>query len=207
MHVPSQKCSHSENTPTLLRPLFTIIFETSSALLITFRTAKSFRAYGANRNNILFFIFEEGLTYFCLISLFTVATFILKLRATSGPYQDILNAFTLPLSGILTARFILHLRGWREQEIAYVKSVTNLHQPTPSVRQGQNYPPLYNFGAAMSLADDTSRPPMSPLSDTSTLIPEFGEDPEVTAKRQAHALQRGYPDRYTMGGFDRANDV
>ncbi|EEB93846.1 hypothetical protein MPER_07449, partial [Moniliophthora perniciosa FA553] len=69
MHVPGQKCYDMTNTPvvSLLRSLLTIVFETSSALLITIRTIKAFKAYGplgTKKSNILYLIFEEGLTYF-----------------------------------------------------------------------------------------------------------------------------------------------
>ncbi|KAF9266831.1 hypothetical protein L218DRAFT_941978 [Marasmius fiardii PR-910] len=195
MHVPSQKCNHSEPTP-----------------VVSFRTVKAWRAYGrviAGRKNILYLVFEEGLAYFCIISFFTVATFILKLflsthmfflkRAPPGPYQDILNAFTLPLSGILTARFILHLRGWTEEANAEVQSMSSWvaanRPPSPNARreQGQGHRPP--SGVTMSSAQVLNYHPVrqpasptTPLSDTSTLIPEFGEDPGVTIKRKAHAV-------------------
>ncbi|KAJ3777706.1 hypothetical protein FB446DRAFT_784034 [Lentinula raphanica] len=44
------------------------------------------------------------------MSVFTTTSVILNFRAPAGFYQRLLNALTLPLSGLLTSRFILHLR-------------------------------------------------------------------------------------------------
>ncbi|KAL0570703.1 hypothetical protein V5O48_011254 [Marasmius crinis-equi] len=194
MHIPSQKCMDSNPTPigklellmdfSLLRSLLTIVFETSSALLITIRTVRSFRAYGApwqsGRKNVIYLIFEEGLVYFGLISIFTVATFILKLRAPPGPFQDILNAFTLPLSGILTARFILDLKAWSSRDQDEDSEITTLR---PRTSQEPESP------TQLTWQDTSQRHPF-----LFSHMTEFGEDPEVTAKRQKRAFDAGRHD-------------
>lgn len=186
-------CDESRNASavSLTRSLLTIIFETSSALLITLRTVKAFKLYGsrtANRRNILYLIFEDGLLYFGFISIFTVATFVLKLRAPPGLLRNLLNAFTLPLSTILTARFILHLRSWKDKQI--VQGVVAEKPPgTRPNSSSQSYPTPqslthfdpYTYGPSGSKSEfeaetnfESSRPEMVDVGD-------FGEDPHVTA--------------------------
>ncbi|TCD61732.1 hypothetical protein EIP91_007999 [Steccherinum ochraceum] len=52
-----------------------------------------------------------------VISLFTVTTIILNFRTKTGFLQGLLNALTLPLSGLFTARFILHMRAFASREL------------------------------------------------------------------------------------------
>ncbi|KAK1220546.1 hypothetical protein PQX77_016686 [Marasmius sp. AFHP31] len=202
MHVPVQQCVNSRSTPvllsihsvSLLRSLLTIVFETSSALLITVRTVRSFRAYGpwkSDKKNIMYLIFEEGLVYFGLISFFTVATFILKLRPPAGPYRDILNAFTLPLSGILTARFILDLKGWNSKD--QEEELSRLEPPRE-----------YNHSPRQAQGIPSWPPPRLDPPFLFTHVAEFGEDPEVTARRlkRAATLEESLAHGYGTGRSD-----
>ncbi|KAI3619971.1 mannitol-1-phosphate 5-dehydrogenase [Moniliophthora roreri] len=205
MHVPGQKCHDSTKTPVGVYP-----FHTSSALLITIRTIKAFKAYGplgTKKSNILYLIFEEGLTYFCIISIFTIATFVLKLRAPPGFFQDILNAFTLPLSGILTARFILHLKVWKEKESFKMTGrdeegndyhphehidpqSSHLPRPPPAMLHISSHNEVSTLAGETNFRKYSHASPSSPqsVSDSSTLVSspwtqqdsEFGDDPMVS---------------------------
>jgi hypothetical protein len=64
-HVPAERCVDSENPPkaSLLRSIFTIIFETSVAILTTFRTFQALRVGGPlskQKHSIIYLVFEEG---------------------------------------------------------------------------------------------------------------------------------------------------
>ncbi|KAJ6522042.1 hypothetical protein B0H19DRAFT_1380720 [Mycena capillaripes] len=64
------------------------------------------------RYSVVSILLEQGVLFFCSISILTVTGVILQYRAPPGFFQRLPNAFTLPLSCTLTARFILHLRKW-----------------------------------------------------------------------------------------------
>ncbi|EEB92620.1 hypothetical protein MPER_08843 [Moniliophthora perniciosa FA553] len=102
-----------------LLSIFMVIFEYSSAILTTIRSVQAFRVNGAwraQKGGFLYMIFEQGILYFSVISLFTTAAVVLNYRAPSGFFQRLLNALTLPLSGLLTARFLLHIREWEYKQ-------------------------------------------------------------------------------------------
>ncbi|KAJ3907264.1 hypothetical protein F5879DRAFT_919982 [Lentinula edodes] len=93
---------------------------------------QAFRRGGSyfNQYKLIHFLMQEA--KISIVSLFTIATFVLKLSTEvisldiryrkrtnhdekqSKYLHDLLNAFTLPLSGLLTARFLLHLRAWNK---------------------------------------------------------------------------------------------
>ncbi|KAF5384460.1 hypothetical protein D9757_014008, partial [Collybiopsis confluens] len=112
----------------LLRSVFTIAFETSVAIVTTIRTFQALRISGpwsVQKHRLIYLIFEEGILYFSLISILTTASVILDIRAPTGFLQQFLDGLTLPLSGALTARFILHLRAWNSnQSNVYTVSTT-----------------------------------------------------------------------------------
>ncbi|KAF7366031.1 hypothetical protein MVEN_00479100 [Mycena venus] len=93
------------------------------------------------RHGIMIILFERGILYFCAISIFTTTAVILNYRApvstpspdqrnsnTNQPefLQRLPNAFTLPLSCVLTARFILHLRDWEAEGMGNKGRATDL---------------------------------------------------------------------------------
>ncbi|KAJ3986295.1 hypothetical protein F5890DRAFT_1572421 [Lentinula detonsa] len=89
-----------------LLSILMVVFEYSSAILNSIRCVQAFKAHGKSMKEQ-----KEGFQYllFEQVSLFTTAAVILNF---SGFFQRLLNAFTLPLSGLLTARLLLHLRQW-----------------------------------------------------------------------------------------------
>ncbi|EIW79487.1 hypothetical protein CONPUDRAFT_90887 [Coniophora puteana RWD-64-598 SS2] len=85
--------------------------------------------------NIMFFMFREGLVYFGLVFGFTCAAAVLNFVVNAKMSHEhhhhwhpdstlivnqflgkLLNAFTLPLSSLLSARLLLDLREWNERQ-------------------------------------------------------------------------------------------
>ncbi|KAJ3876996.1 hypothetical protein F5051DRAFT_18374 [Lentinula edodes] len=106
----------SGNPASDLLSILMVVFEYSSAILNSIRCIQAFRAHGKSfeeqKEGFQFLLFEQGIFYFSIVSLFTTAAVILNFQAPSGFFQRLLNALTLPLSGLLTARFLLHMREW-----------------------------------------------------------------------------------------------
>ncbi|KAJ7289691.1 hypothetical protein C8J57DRAFT_1628796 [Mycena rebaudengoi] len=102
--------------PNEMLAIVTVIFETSSSFLTIIRCVIAFRTGGgvkSLRQGVTFILFEQGSQQpDSTISIFTVAGVILNYVTPPGFFRRLLDAFTLPLSGILTARFILQLREW-----------------------------------------------------------------------------------------------
>ncbi|KAJ3852793.1 hypothetical protein EV368DRAFT_64628 [Lentinula lateritia] len=119
-HVPGLRCEGPSSMPiaTDLLSILTVVFEFSSAVLISVRCIQTFkdRRRSSNNESIKGFwdlTFQQGLSLDLILSfmsVFTTTSVILNFRAPAGFYQRLLNALTLPLSGLLTSRFILHLR-------------------------------------------------------------------------------------------------
>ncbi|EPQ56045.1 hypothetical protein GLOTRDRAFT_129250 [Gloeophyllum trabeum ATCC 11539] len=106
------------STANDLLSILMVVFESSSAILTTVRSAQAIRGNGApwyeQKKSFFYLVLEQGVLYFCIVSLITLAAVILNFRAT-GFFQRLLNALLLPLSGLLTARFLLHLREWERR--------------------------------------------------------------------------------------------
>ncbi|KAF9566587.1 hypothetical protein CPC08DRAFT_814800 [Agrocybe pediades] len=65
------------------------------------------------RSKLEYLVVKEGVLYFSFVSMFTLSALVLLNVAQNGSFvQRLLNALTLPISGMMTARFLLHLREW-----------------------------------------------------------------------------------------------
>ncbi|KAJ7662494.1 hypothetical protein B0H17DRAFT_314806 [Mycena rosella] len=98
-HVPGMRCVGSSSLPMSpeMVSILMVIFESSSAFLTTTRCVMAFREGGRMKNQgIMFILFEQGILYFCTISVFTTAAVILNYRPPPGFFQRLPNAFTLP---------------------------------------------------------------------------------------------------------------
>ncbi|KAJ3745745.1 hypothetical protein DFH05DRAFT_1396095, partial [Lentinula detonsa] len=138
-HVPGLRCTGGSSIPITvsasdLLSILMVVFEYSSAILNSIRCVQAFKAHGKSmkeqKEGFQYLLFEQGSSTgsslidiglinlnpfkesFISVSLFTTAAVILNFQAPSGFFQRLLNAFTLPLSGLLTARLLLHLRQW-----------------------------------------------------------------------------------------------
>ncbi|CAA7268551.1 unnamed protein product [Cyclocybe aegerita] len=129
-----------------------------------------------------------GLLYFASVTVLTICTVVLQHAAPvachgrTTPFsvaliqslqegffiQRLLNAHTLPLSGLMTARFLLHLRVWSHRRC------TNSFVETPSLGLFKNIEadaqPGYSARASFIMH---------------SIVDEFGEDPVAQAHRQA----------------------
>ncbi|KAJ3839421.1 hypothetical protein F5878DRAFT_120210 [Lentinula raphanica] len=166
-----------------LRSFFMIAFETSDLILTSIRTIQALRAGGpwrSQRHRLIYLIFEEGILYFCIVTVLTIATVILDLRAPTGFLQRLLDGLTLPLSGAFTARFILHLRAWRRKHagVYFISTVQDpdvgSEHPTPAFS-----PPSSGNRTVIDVESSLSRsvPTMS----------DFGEDPVARVIRQSES--------------------
>ncbi|KAL5525445.1 hypothetical protein ACEPAF_9315 [Sanghuangporus sanghuang] len=98
-----------------------VIFEFSAAILLTVRSIMEFRIGGAwrfDRGSFFTVVFKQGIIYFAVVSIFTTAAVVLNFRAPAGTFfQKLPNAYTLPLSCTLIARFLLQLRELQEKTL------------------------------------------------------------------------------------------
>ncbi|KAJ7479446.1 hypothetical protein B0H11DRAFT_2027464 [Mycena galericulata] len=127
MHIPGTRCVGS-STPEMLS-IMVVIFESSSAFLTMLRCVIVFRRGGlANQRHGVLFIWS-------VISIFTTAGVILNY---AGFFQRLLDAFTLPLSCLLTARFILFLREWDAAQVeqTLIRSPTTILEFRSTTRVG-----------------------------------------------------------------------
>lgn len=140
-------------------------------------------------------IFEQGMFYFCVVTLFTKAAVVLNFVSSRSTvlyvYQDLqvapagffqrpLNALTLPLSGLLTARFLLRLRAWEHKQSTLM---TSSNQRTSS-----NQIPSIEFRVL-------------------SVIDEFGEDPvSVAERRQSEGENVLEVQRGTSTGYGENNE-
>ncbi|KAL4256509.1 DUF6533 domain-containing protein [Pleurotus pulmonarius] len=169
-HLPALTFIPSARADLLLSILM-VIFEYSSAILTITRSLVAFKACGRKRHSkrLIKIVFEQGVLYFSIVSLFTTTAVILNVAAPTGFFQRLLNAYTLPLSGLLTARFLLHIRAYEDTE----------HSRAPVAQTDSETGTLYTLTTLASFcaaAEDA----MSGLS----MVDQFGDDPVEAAQRQ-----------------------
>ncbi|KAJ3745741.1 hypothetical protein DFH05DRAFT_1047861 [Lentinula detonsa] len=154
-----------------------IALETSVVLFTSIRTIQALRAGGPwkrQRHRLVFFIFEEGILYFCIATALTIATVILDLRAPTGFLQSLMDGLTLPLSGAFTARFILHLRAWRQNQsgVYIISTIQN---------QGESQQPSSpSHSDAINVDVEAIFRPVPSMC-------EFGEDPVARVLKQSES--------------------
>ncbi|VDB99866.1 unnamed protein product [Peniophora sp. CBMAI 1063] len=119
LHVPGLQCE-APDPMKIVTPLLSImvcVFEFLVTTITVFQSVLILRQFGSfpvsmNRETLSYLVAEQGILYFTLISIFTIGGTVLNFRAPAAFFQRLLNAITLPLSGMLTARFILRLRAY-----------------------------------------------------------------------------------------------
>ncbi|KAJ7103967.1 hypothetical protein B0H15DRAFT_766269, partial [Mycena belliarum] len=179
-HVPGLRCVGSSSLPIpVLAPemlsILMVIFESSSAFLTAVRCIVAFRAGGGIKGQgLMFLLFEQGLLYFCTISVFTTAAVVLNyVCRCPGFFQRLPNAFTLPLSCILTARFILYLRKWDAEQVS--GGVNSRAGEATSVS-------VVEFRAASRSGAGSAAGVLSSI----VAIDDFGPDPVVAVRAAAN---------------------
>jgi len=129
MHVPYVSCTNPSNRKEpapLLLPIFTVTYEIVSAILTSVRSLQNIKNRGPWRmqqKSLTFLVLRESLIYFGFITSFLILSLIFELQGKPGNFMyRLLNAYTMPLSGLMTARFLLHLREW-DQHISNPETI------------------------------------------------------------------------------------
>ncbi|KAF8069933.1 hypothetical protein FPV67DRAFT_1667839 [Lyophyllum atratum] len=111
-----------------LLAIMMVVFEILSAGLTTMRTIQAMNVNGPwwkQKKGLNYLIFEQGILYFCSVTVLTIASLALNITIPGGFLQRLLNAYTIPLSGLMTARFLLHIRKWEGKRDAFRPSDVN----------------------------------------------------------------------------------
>ncbi|KAK1225927.1 hypothetical protein PQX77_011125 [Marasmius sp. AFHP31] len=183
-----------------------VVFEFSSAILTIARCIQAFRVGGPwkkQKRGFIYLVFEQGkcfhrlvgvhtdesdyfpgLIYFCIVSILTTGAMILNFRAPSGSFfQRLLNALTLPISGLLTARFLLHIRRWSDERSQMPPSLSHPLSQLPGSSSSSNRDGALAFEDAVRATTTT----FSFRGTLSTIIEDFGDDPVDAARNHEGA--------------------
>lgn len=181
VHVPGIQCIGGSKHPIVnsLLDTFMCAFEFSAAIVTFVRCVQTRQVLksSVHKRDMLTLLIDQGALYFVFTSLFTVAWITLNYRAPPGSFlQRCLNGFVIPLSCILTARFLLHLRAYEAQT-----------QALAGPRRPQASPSLPSSSSSSSTFDGDLefRHSHSDFRSTvySAITSDFGEDPVRTAER------------------------
>ncbi|KZT19849.1 hypothetical protein NEOLEDRAFT_1151714 [Neolentinus lepideus HHB14362 ss-1] len=145
-HVPGLRCVGSSTNELL--SILMVVFEFSSAILTTTRSVQALKGNGLSwkeqKTGFFYLILEQGFAF--------IET---NERCTKGR--------SAMLSGLLTARFVLHLRRWERNSDAVVSG----GKSTPGNERNQE---LSEFEAVRRTM--------------TSLVDEFGEDPVVRERHR-----------------------
>ncbi|EGO23213.1 hypothetical protein SERLADRAFT_409612 [Serpula lacrymans var. lacrymans S7.9] len=116
---PSSPSSHISNTSL---SILVCIFECTATVITIVRCMQALQMLKKNgrrpqESNIMYFMLKEGLLYFCGVFIFTFTAVVLNFEEPTGFFGSLLNALTLPISGLLSARLLLHLRAWSQRHL------------------------------------------------------------------------------------------
>ncbi|RDB20286.1 hypothetical protein Hypma_012712 [Hypsizygus marmoreus] len=129
IYVPSLTCTELKKIPSVWLTLMTAALHVQlvATVLATITAVHALKVAGIRRtskNGFVFLVIEQCVIYFLFIFLFSVVCLIVEATLGSGFLFHFLNALILPISGLLTARFFLHLRQWRGTRRESDRSVT-----------------------------------------------------------------------------------
>ncbi|KAL1659103.1 hypothetical protein GGF50DRAFT_107992 [Schizophyllum commune] len=123
--------SHAANDALVI---LVVAFEFISTFLTLWRCIPVIRADRRNglgsQNSVFLVLAKEGFMYYCFVSLFTMSSAVINYM--DHPIRRIPSALTLPFSGMLTARFILHLRSMVGQDIVKTDHGRAIESTAPS---------------------------------------------------------------------------
>ncbi|KIM38898.1 hypothetical protein M413DRAFT_75596 [Hebeloma cylindrosporum] len=102
--------------PALLT-IFTVTYEIISATLTSVRSLQALKGGGpwrwrAQQMSLTFLVLREGLCYYPLLNILSASLYSISPRQPGTFFPGLMNAYTLPLAGLMTARFLLNLREW-----------------------------------------------------------------------------------------------
>ncbi|KAF5341641.1 hypothetical protein D9611_002080 [Ephemerocybe angulata] len=145
-HVPYVSCTGNGRKPPKPSPgdvlsIMTVIYELLSTICLAYGCLRSMKKtapitgrgkskFGWDTRGLVFLMLREGLLYTGFVSLFTTSAMILVYTTKPGSFaQRSLNALTLPISGMMTVRFLLHLREWQKGSAEFTATEFH-HSPT-----------------------------------------------------------------------------
>jgi len=122
-HVPFVSCIKRPKTflgiPSELLAVMTMVDELILALLTTGKIYYDIRNSGVDQSlfpkGLSLVIMQQGLLYLFLVSLLACGT-ISMYNLEGVMFEPLLNGFTIPVSGMMTCRFLIHLREWEESK-------------------------------------------------------------------------------------------
>jgi len=121
-HVTTVSCTGHKikrrRIDTDLLCVLTVVFELTSTGLLSFACLKHIKSDGAElllqKQSLFTFMLKDGLLYAGFVTTFTATAMALNYAAPTGSFfQRLLNALTIPISGLMAARFLLHIREWQ----------------------------------------------------------------------------------------------
>ncbi|EJD05290.1 uncharacterized protein FOMMEDRAFT_80996, partial [Fomitiporia mediterranea MF3/22] len=141
MHVPEAG----------LLAILMCVFEFLAVTLTVVRCIQECRVGGSwkfERGGFFTLVSQQGFSYYCIVSVFTTTAVILTFRGSF--FQRIPNAMNLPVSCLLTARFLLQLREWQSRDTVNAETSANLEFGTQSNEHVQTLSVL----RAVAVVDD-----------------------------------------------------
>jgi len=138
IHIPGERCVGSAGVPIVptLLSIAVCIFEATAMLLLIFKVVQLHTIGGKDESgqngSLTSFVLQQGLLYFCGVFAFQLSAPFLNFLAKTSSFSKLLNALTLPISCIFTARFLLDLWAFKEssltateqQEIGAISTLT-----------------------------------------------------------------------------------
>lgn len=184
IEVPTNTCKGSSSLPIVggLLAIMMCVFEIFSATLTTFRSVQALNVNGPwwkQKKGFNYLVLEQGVLYFCVVTILTVASLALNVAIPGGFLQRLLNAYTVPLSGLMTARFLLHLRKWEAKRDAFRPSAVNVgdrdETGTSTNLDFTSQPHSRTLNSQMNSGSE-------PETHSVSFMDEFGEDPVQQAR-------------------------
>ncbi|KIY67747.1 hypothetical protein CYLTODRAFT_396536 [Cylindrobasidium torrendii FP15055 ss-10] len=143
-----------------------VAFETLASTLTIWRAVQAIRETKHSQSledNLIFLILKQGILYFLVVVCLTTAAVVVN-YIKEGFWQRLLSAFVLPVSAILAARFLLHLRHWEAKQH---KQSATANLPGSGIE----------FGGTTTLASNGLHTSVFTLND-------FGDDPVAERRRE-----------------------
>jgi len=118
-HLPGLKCVGSASIPIVptLLSIFVCVLELSATALLLVKVIRIYRGHeNLQSSSLTGFVLQQGILYFCGVFAVQFSAVMLNFLAKSNSFAKLLNAVLLPLFCILTSRFLLDLRSFRESQ-------------------------------------------------------------------------------------------
>jgi len=129
-HVSGETCSGSKPPDIRLADtLLPIVMSTFACVGTALNVHRCVKAVLLQRrrgvrfdDSFMYFMLTESLIYFCGAFSLNFTSTVLHFEEPSGFMSQLLNALTLPITGLLSARLILNLREWSDRTLVQVSA-------------------------------------------------------------------------------------